>query len=293
MSVSIVKRKILLEDSIDRTYNSPTWGLITATTFYINVLLTQNIDDMGLFTDLSFIASGNTYNIQPDYTILINKLNLSGITSPFMSGGTPLITGLTGTNALTLRIPSKVVSGYYDFGNLKISGSTDSKLEDVRSYDASNPFRVGFNTNSEGYISYNNLLISGVSRVTSMGDPRIYVFDTLPDANIGTTNQIYGLRYLDYTGSSRQVVIDNISSRIPLTNFNYIGEGWNMTNVSLSALVKEEYLFGIISPPEIQSDVIIDRGITTVMDMHLRLSEINDLGHLSRYGNGYYKLSKQ
>ena len=79
---------------------------------------------------------------------------------------------------------------------------------------------------------------------------------------------------------------------IPLTNFNYKGQGWNETDVSLSALTKEEYLFGIISPPEVQSDVFIDRGETTVMDKHLRMSEIKNLGQLERYGNGYYNLTK-
>jgi hypothetical protein len=35
---------------------------------------------------------------------------------------------------------------------------------------------------------------------------------------------------------------------IPLTTVSYIGEGFNETNTSLSASIKE-YLFGIISPP--------------------------------------------
>jgi hypothetical protein len=126
-----------------------------------------------------------------------------------------------------------------------------------------------------------------------MGEPRIYVFSTPNDNNLGTDNQVYGLKYLDYTGESRTVVIDNISSTIPLTEFRYIGEGWNETNTSLSAITKEEYLFGIINTPEVQSDVFIDRGQTSVLDMHLRLSEIKNLGELSRYGNGFYKLNKQ
>ena len=50
--MELIKRKIVLEDSTDRNYNSSTWGTVTASTFYINVFLTQNIDDMGLFTDL-------------------------------------------------------------------------------------------------------------------------------------------------------------------------------------------------------------------------------------------------
>ena len=87
--MDIIKRKILLEDSTDRTYNSPTWGSITATSFYINVILTQNVDDMGLFTDMSYITNIN--NSSPDYSTanwkqLTDKLSSSGITFPFMEG---------------------------------------------------------------------------------------------------------------------------------------------------------------------------------------------------------------
>jgi F0F1-type ATP synthase membrane subunit a len=52
-------------------------------------------------------------------------------------------------------------------------------------------------------------------------------------------------------------------------------------------------LFGIISRPEVESDVFIDRGTISVMDYHLKLSEIKNLGQLTRYGNGFYKINKQ
>ena len=77
-----------------------------------------------------------------------------------------------------------------------------------------------------------------------------------------------------------------------IENKKYIGQGLNETNVSLSALAKEEYLFGIISPPEVKSDVFIDRSVMSIMDMHLRLSEIKNLGELTRYGNGYYNITR-
>lgn len=291
--MELIKRKILLEDNIDRTYNSSTWGEITATTFYINVMLTQNIDDIGLFTDILFIPSGGTNNI-PDYTILIDKLTVSGYTFPFMDGILPqTISGITKTEEITLRIPSKSENEYYNFGNLQISGNTDSKLDDVKTYNAITPYISGFTMNVEPYIAYNNVAIVGVDMVKSLEDPIIYVFDTPNDINLGTTNQIYGLRYLDYSGETRDVVINSEIVTIPLTTVNYIGEGFNETNTSLSALTKEEYLFGIISPPEIQSDIFIERGATTVMDMHLRLSETKNLGQLVKYGNGFYNLNKQ
>jgi hypothetical protein len=46
--MEVIKRKIYLEDGIDRKDNSSTWGKLTATNFYIKVLLVQNYDDMGI-----------------------------------------------------------------------------------------------------------------------------------------------------------------------------------------------------------------------------------------------------
>ena len=60
-----------------------------------------------------------------------------------------------------------------------------------------------------------------------------------------------------------------------------------------SALTKEEYLFGIISKPEVKSDLFIDRGITTIFEKHLKLSEITNINELSRYGRGYFNVTKQ
>ena len=291
--MEIVKRKILLESSTDRTYNSPTWGVMTASTFYINLLITQNMDDMGLFTDIEYFpAQENTY-LPPDYSVLVNKLYLSGLTFPFMVGITPPdMTGMTGTTQFTARITGKTESDYYNYGNLHVTGATDSKLEDLRSYNASNPFQVGFDMEQNTYQDYQGNVINGHSRVVGVGEPKIYVFDAVNDPNLGTPSQSTGILYHDYTGKTRNVVINGVRVALPYTDFDFVGQGWNQTNTSLSALTKEEYLFGIISPPEVQSDVFIDRGITTVMDIHLKMSEIKNLGQLERYGNGFYNLRK-
>lgn len=292
--MEVLKRKILLENSVDRNYNSPTWGVLTATTFYINIILTQSMDDMGIFSDIEYFPKDNNpVNVPAFYGILIDKLTASGITFPFMSGIVPQINPYSTFDTDILRNPNKNEVDYYNFLNLKISGYTDSKLEDVRSYAASNPYRIGFDVNTETYDNYEGISVNGVNRIKIMGEPSIYVFDTPNDTNLGTSNQIYGIRYSDYSGETRLVTTSDSNYNLNKTQFDFIGEGWNMTNTSLSALTKEEYLFGIISPPEVKSDVFIDRGITSVIDKHLRLSEINDLGHLSRYGNGYYKLNKQ
>ena len=281
--MEVIKRKILLENSIDRTSNNPIkWGTLTATTFYINILITQNIDDMGMFTDMEYIVKDKTIT-QPDYTILEDKLIDLGLKFPFMTGATnPSFTTVNTPQNLwnVLRYPSNTENNYYNFVDIVITATTDSRIEDVRSYSAINPFRTNFDVNAETYENYEGLIVNGVDRIQSMGEPKIYVLDTPNDFNLGTNNQISGLQFKEYSGNTK-------------TTLRYIGEGFNKTNISLSAITKEEYLFGIISPPEVENDVFIDRGITTVMDMHLRLSEIKNLKGLESYGNGYYKLNKQ
>ena len=266
--MELIKRKILLEDSIDRSYNSKNWGKLTADTFFINVLITQNIDDMGLFTDIEYFSASTDGSNQPNY-----------------SPPNPPVWCLNG--------PFSLEPDFYNYLDLRISGYTDSKIDDVKTYDNSEKLKTNFNMGVQTYENYQNETINGVDRVVLLSEPIVYVFDTPVDFNMGTSNQVYGLQYLDYSSNTRTVIIDNVKYRIPETIVNYIGEGNNETNTSLSALTKEEYLFGIISTPQIQNDVFIERGVTSVIEPHIKLSEIKNLRELTLYGNGYYNITRQ
>lgn len=65
---------------------------------------------------------------------------------------------------------------------------------------------------------------------------------------------------------------------------------YNMTPVPL---VKEEILIGMVNGTEIQSDVFIDRGKLSGTESFLRLGEIDNLGDLTKYGYGYFKIIEQ
>jgi hypothetical protein len=278
--MEIFKKKILLENYIDRGTNSPTYGLVTATSFFVNVMLVQSIDDMGLYTDMTYLQNLNSSNTPVNYSPIIQKLSASGITFPFMQGIS--VPSQYFTSDYDIRNTGKTVSDYYNYTNTVITGVTDSKKEDVRSYKNSDPFRLGFDVNSGVYTNFKGDVVSGIDRVTQLGTAFTYVFGAdKNDPNIGTRDQQNGLLYIDYSGGLVQ------------TQVSFKGEGWNQTNTSLSAITKEEYLFGIVSKPEIESDLFIDRGITTVFDKHLRLSEITNLNELARYGKGYYNLISQ
>ena len=104
--------------------------------------------------------------------------------------------------------------------------------------------------------------------------------------------QTTGIQYKDYSASTINAILLPEGIDLPTTTFRFISEGWNQTNTSLSAITKEEFLLGIISRPEVENDVFIDRGVVPVLDYHLRLSEIKNLGQLQQYGNGYYNIDR-
>lgn len=294
--MEFIQRRILRENLISRT-NDVTYGEVTASTITIKVPLYQTMDDMGMTTDMVYFPKQDNPSNAVDYSILIDKLNLSGFTFPFMTGAT-ITTTPTGFTQ-TLRLDDADASDWFMIAG-RITGYTDSKKTIVKGYNKNNPYIIGFDADAEIYQNYNNVTIDGRTRLTSTGVTFTgYTVDANLDANIGTPNQTSGILYTDYD-EDRDVVTDleGLGVRvdtegIQVTTFNYIGEGFNETNSQLSAITREEYLLGITTPPEVQSDLFIDRGATTVFDLHLRLSEIEGLDHMTKYGNGFYNLIKQ
>jgi hypothetical protein len=226
---------------------------------YLKIPLNQNIEDIGLLTDFSF---------------------QEGVQIDRCSGGLPL-------NFMNDGITSQ----YYRFGNIEQYVS-DSKLEVVRTYDDNNRYIEGFDIKRENYINFEGESIIGVDRVINVnGQEIVYTVDAKRDLTLGTEEQSTGILYTDNPVSG--VTIPNeFDSDITNTLVQYRAEGWNETNISTDPQIQEEYLLGIISQPEIESDVFIDRTDFSVLDRHLRLSEVESLDHLIRYGNGYYKINR-
>jgi hypothetical protein len=174
----------------------------------------------------------------------------------------------------------------------QIIGVTDSKLDKVKSYDAEEPYKVDLNIREETYKNYKGDWINGVDRVISVdGDEIKYTFGATSDINIGTSAQTSGILFVDNPKDGLNPNNAETNENMT-TSIQYMGEGWNYRNTSISPQIQEEYLIGIISPPEVESDVFIDRGVVSVLDKHLRLSEIESLDHLERYGNGFYNINR-
>ena len=130
--MEIIRRKISFEPATVRyTGGTSPYGTMTADTFYVKVMLTQNAGDMGIYTDIEFEEEDRN-GTQPDYTILINKLSASGFTFPFMFGTQP--PAPTGTvDNTNVRVIGKELSDYWAYAS-QITGETNTKKTDVKSY---------------------------------------------------------------------------------------------------------------------------------------------------------------
>ena len=297
--MEIIKRKILLEDYIYRGYvdvglNDGTtikYGDLTATTFNVNVFIEQEFDDMGIGTDIPFKSKdGST----PNYSPLIEKLNSSGLTFNFMNGATTNIM-VDGASPST-RYPNKTKEDYYISGNI-LSGLTEDRLDVVTSYDNTQKYKPLFNLESGVFDDYKGVSFSAVTRVINNDNlmPLNYIIDGDADEIIDVDNPQpnRGVFLKTYSGLTRLITGTIFPPyTIPVTEMYYTPQGLNETNTIYSATTKEEYLFGITQKPVVQNDVLIDRGVTTIIQTHMQLSEITNMGDLVNYGNGYYKIQK-
>jgi hypothetical protein len=293
--MEIFKYKILLEDYVSRGANTGN-GNLTASTLNINILLTQDIKNIGTFIDFPFIPYSSTSPILTYQPIPQKLMDYGGgdfnfINSPGANFNT------TGYNYDDVRYKYKNKIDYYT-NNIIVTGLTEDRLENFTSYGYSGTSKYipDFDVDTGFYLNYLNGPVDGVSRIISLNDfnPIIYTEDgDINDPNFGTILQGDGILFKTFSGQTRDVNLGNgLTDSIPTTKLYYHGQGVNQRNSILSALTIEEYLLHITEPPKIQNEVFIDRSSTDVLQSHLQIGEIKTLGDLLIYGNGFYNIIK-
>lgn len=264
--VGLNNKQIILQNAEEYDKN---WGKLDFEYIYVNVFLTQDIDDMGLFTDTEFVDE------LVNYDLLFDKF--SGFTQP------PSVLSIfsASTNDPYIkyfaRLNGQTVNDFFASGGI-ITGLTDDKLYSVTTYFSGTPFLIGFNLNDDpNYFTGVNNIYPNLTEYTI-------------DAQIGNILGT-GLHY--YTYNFNRLVYNsyvNTYFSIPYTEVKYQSEGWNSSNTSLSAITKEEIYFGIVFPPKVENNVFIDRGSVSVFEKHSRMSSILTIEQLLEYGNGYYNI---
>lgn len=263
-------KQIILQNAEQYDVN---WGKLDFEYIHLNVFLTQNIDDMGLFTDVNYVDE------PVDYTLIFDTY--TGFTQP--RPVSVIFSSVTNDPYIRYfaRLNGQTAADFYAVGGL-ISGLTDDKLYSVTTYFTNTPLIPGLNFNQDPNY-FTGVIIGGLTP-----NYTAYTIDA-QIGNIGGT----GLRYYTYN-FNRLVYNSSVDAylSIPYTEVYYQSEGWNESNTSLSALTKEEIYFGIVFPPKVENNVFIDRGGVSVFEKHSRLRTISNIGQLGlyTYGNGYYNI---
>ena len=76
------------------------------------------------------------------------------------------------------------------------------------------------------------------------------------------------------------------------TVFAVYSSGFTANDLVCEPMVKEEFLIGVYDQPEVQSDIFIERGKYSALEPIQRLNEVYNMGTLTSYGYGFFKINK-
>lgn len=194
---------------------------------------------------------------------------LSGITQDYInfydSGIYPdniTITGQTRSYPYTgytkdvFSIYDSTISGITEVTGFNYLGIGGSRLDEKKKYGS-----TGFTENLE-IKELNGISYTGYS-FTYSGKP-------------GTTTVVY---YRDFEDG--------------YTLITGTTTGFTKEEVFKQMLSRNEHFLGFVEQPTVYSDVFVERGKQGVMEKNLRLGEIDNIGELNVYGNGFFKIKKQ
>ena len=116
------------------------------------------------------------------------------------------------------------------------------------------------------------------SSFTYSGDTTGYTF-TYTGSYVGTTPIMVTQQYIDYPDGT--------------TLITGTTTGFTREEVFNQALTRNEHFLGFIDEPSIYSDIFVERGKQGVLEKTFRLGEVDSVGELDIYGNGYFKVRKQ
>jgi len=151
---------------------------------------------------------------------------------------------------------NNTISGQTSNETFNISGYTSSKLTDLKLYGPTKyDTSVVVKRRNENY-----------GRVTEITDS--YTAYTIQDVN-----------YFDYPNKKTVFVMES--------------SGLTDDMITAEPITKEEVLFGVVSSPEIQSQIFIDRGKISAFEGIQRLGEVDNIGDLVSYGYGFFKIKEQ
>lgn len=176
------------------------------------------------------------------------------------------------------------------------SGRTQDYLNDLEYNPPTGYTKDNFDNVFGQYTGLTYLGIGG-SRIE---EKRRYGATTYFDTTTGTTTFEDG-SILSYTGYSFTYTGNTTGTTIihyrdyedGLTLITGNTTGFTKEEVINQTITRNEHFLGFVDDPTVYSDIFVERGKQGVLEKTLRLGEIDNVGELGIYGNGYFNIRKQ
>tara|TARA_R110000803_G_scaffold138221_1_gene205048 strand:- start:135 stop:719 length:585 start_codon:yes stop_codon:yes gene_type:complete len=189
-----------------------------------------------------------------------------------------------------------------------ITGTTQHRLDLIRTYNTITPYMVGingctalyFDTNGTQVVEYTIDGIKYTTRLVKFIGPNVpgrpepgtkkFLKNEIPTGtnSININNPI----------NSTKSYIPTVSNTNPNRSFNDILYPTTF-EYSISAITetnyfvfKDEVKMGVVFTPKVHEEVFIERQRMSVFESQARMSEIFSLEGLETYNNGYYNVTK-
>lgn len=298
----------ITKDQAYDTYDLPVYLESTADEMGGMVGFDGDIEQVEQICNFNYqIITGNSIRLYNS----VNRDNLKTIinetfTVDWGDGNTDTINVGTGNNLAFLQHTFSTNGTYnvsISLNNSWTDKKTTKKITVPKNISVSNPngtfgpFIIPYKTITINQDYINNLDITdnnsdatiyfaGIGRSRIL-DLKKYGENTYNGVTTGTDSA--GLTYSGYT-------IDNLTYRDyddGHSTITGITTSFEQEEVFNQMLTRNEHFLGFIDEPSIYSDVFVERGKQGVLEMNLRLGELDNVGEISIYGNGFFNVKKQ
>lgn len=188
----------------------------------------------------------------------------------------------TPLGSLTINVPDYLIP------------PTGETINQGYEFDLEYQIRTGNTTPTYPYTGNTTISYIGIGS-SRLDEKKKYGSSSYTGTTTGTT--IDGVDYIEYsftyTGTNTNATLVYRDRADGFTEIAGSTTGFTKEEVFEQTLTRNEHFLGFIEEPRIYSDIFVDRGKQGVTEKNLRLTEIDNLGELSVYGNGFFKIRKQ
>ena len=305
-----IKHQILKKTGV--TYNLPIFLESSVDEMGVMVSFDGNMEQVEQLCNFSYTQTGST--VQVYNTVNPDKLRKIVDQTYTINWGDGSTSGLTVNSGIVGQILPSKTHTYVTNGNHTITVSLDSpwtkdKITKIvttpKNTTVSNPLGTftGVTLPSYSQSSHVQNYINDLDYTNHTGNT-IFHFAGIGKSRLSELKK-YGANSYTQTLTSGSMSDGSTWTGYTLDNLIYkdYSDGITMITGSTSDFYKEdvfnamvtrnEHFLGFIDDPTIYSDIFVERGKQGVMENNLRLGEIENIGELDIYGNGFFTIRKQ